>query len=82
MPILAFIGVALSGFLLPLPLFVLVAVAYALWRPGYELIILGICIDAQFGLGDSLLAYRYTLILGAVVLALNVLKPHLTFYRT
>ncbi len=78
---IAFVVVALLGFTLPLSLFLLVCIAYMLWRPGYELIVLGVCIDAQFGQGIGAFAYEYTLSIAFLVLVLGLVKPHLALYQ-
>lgn len=82
MRIVIFAGVAAFALLTPLYVFIPMALLYALWRPAYELIILGAVIDAQFGLGIASFGYLYTLVLGAIVLGAEFLKPHLSFYNT
>ncbi|MCA9364149.1 hypothetical protein KC727_02930 [Candidatus Kaiserbacteria bacterium] len=54
-------------------------VAYALWKPAYELIILGFCIDAFFG--TSTFVHQYLLLTAAIVLVAELLKPQLRFYH-
>ena len=74
---IAFLGIISLALFVPLYVFIPFAFLYALWRPSYELIVLGALIDAEFG-GH---AVYYTLILAAVVLCSELLKPHLTFYN-
>lgn len=78
---IAFIGVVLIGFLLPFWVSVIAALAYALWKPGYELILLGALIDALFSAALVDLPFVYTLTFAGIVLAANMLKPHLTIYN-
>jgi hypothetical protein len=75
------IGVALTGFLLPFWFFCCAALCYILWKPGYELIVLGMCIDAQFGTPIFGVPCLYTGATALLVLVLNLVKPHLSFYR-
>jgi hypothetical protein len=77
-----FIVVALVGLFMPIWFCILASLCYAFWWTGYELIVLGVLIDAQFGLGTSIFAYTYTLMLGAVVLSAESIKPYLSFYRS
>lgn len=81
MRITAFIGVALVGLFLPLWASVLAALLYALWKPGYELIVLGALIDAQFAPVGTHFIYLYTYAFAGVVLVTNLLKPHLAIYN-
>lgn len=73
-----FLLVVLAGFLTPFWFFVLCAIAYALWKPAYELIFLGVIIDAHFGIGTQ---YFYTLVCSLLVLVLEMTKPLLSFYE-
>lgn len=66
----------------PFFVFFVCAFLYALWRPAYELIVLGICIDALFGGAISVHGFLYTVSLGVLVLGAEVLKPHVSFYNT
>ena len=80
MRVIAIIGVGTAVLLLPLYVALPFVVLYALWRPAYELIIIGMLIDAQFGSIASF-GYIYTLTFGTLVLLAEVLKPHLAFYN-
>lgn len=80
MRILLYIGVLLTGLLLPFWACVGAVVCYSLWRPGYELITIGILIDIQFGMYSPGFAYVYTTTITGVVLTLELLKPRLSFY--
>jgi hypothetical protein len=73
------IGIAL---LAPLWLFLVCAALYALTVRGYELIVLGMFIDAQFGVASTSFPYLYTVSTGAIILVLELAKPHLTFYES
>lgn len=75
-----FIVLAVVGFLGPAWLFVLGAVAYALWRPAYELIALGFVFDAFFGNTHALSGYFYTILFGVLVIAAEFLKPYVSYY--
>ncbi len=81
MRILMFIGVALIGFLLPFWAFCIAAACYIVWKPGYELIVLGVCIDAQFGMSLLSVPYLYTVSVAVLLLVFNLMKPHLSIYR-
>lgn len=66
----------------PLWLVFLSAVVYACMRPvAYELLVLGVCIDAGFGSGFAHYGVMYTAMFGAIVLAAELIKPHLRFYE-
>jgi len=79
--LLVFILVALVGYFAPFPVFLLAAVAYLLLWPGYELFIVAVCIDAQFGAGGTMFGLLYTGAVGALVIAGAALKPHIRFYH-
>ncbi len=81
MRILFFIGVALIGLLFPLWAFCIAALCYIVWKPGYELLVLGVCIDAQFGMPLFGIPFLYTMVTALMVLVLNLIKPHLSIYR-
>lgn len=62
------------------PLAVVLMMLYALLWPGYELLLLGGMIDAQFGYSGATILPSYLLAaLGTVLLALW-LRPLVTFY--
>jgi len=73
-------GIFISGLILPLPIFIALATLYALFKPGYGLIVVAVLIDAQFGSAGGGFPYLYTAIAGTVVLTLEFLKPHLSIY--
>ncbi len=81
MRIFVFSLLFLIALLLPIWAFIPCAIAYVLWKPGYELMGIGIIIDSQFGMGSIPLGYVYTLSLGVLVLGAEFLKPHLSFYN-
>lgn len=79
--ILAF-GVVVTGALfLPFWYFVPLACVYAFVFSPYELLILGVLIDAEFGDPSLGMSYRYTLAITCIVLASFFLKPYIRFYR-
>lgn len=77
--IIAFFTLLILSTMVPLLVFVPAALAYALvWR-GYELILLGMLIDAYFGV-DVVVPY-YTLITGSLVAVAEWVKPSLLVYN-
>lgn len=56
------------------------AIFYSLWRPAYELIALGLLIDVQFGMGTASFPFIYTVVMTALVLGVELLKPYLSYY--
>ena len=76
-----YIGVALIGLLFPFWAFCIAAACYIVWKPGYELLVLGVCIDAQFGISLFGVPYLYTTVIAALLLVLNLIKPHLSIYK-
>jgi hypothetical protein len=77
---ISFIGVAIGALFLPLWSFVILAVLYAFVFSGYELIVLSVLIDAQFGDTGAGVWYAYTLSASLVLLVSVYLKPYLRFY--
>jgi len=75
-----FIVLIVIGLFTPLWLFLIASVCYAAWKPSYELIIAGVLIDSQFGLGVSSFPYLYTTSLALIVFFVELIKPHLAFY--
>ena len=75
-----YIGVFVAALLMPLWFFALCAFCYALFRPGYELILIGVLVDAQFGTASPGFPYMYTAATVLIVFGLIFLKPHLSFY--
>lgn len=82
MRIFIFCILILIALLSPFWFFAFLALLYALWQRGFELIALGMCIDAQFGTAGVAFPYLYTVSMGAIVLILELLKPHLAFYES
>ena len=78
--VVAYIGVCVTGLFFPLWLYAIAVVSYALLCPGDWLILIGILIDAQFGIHNQGFPFTYTLLTGAIVLVLEFIKPHLSFY--
>ena len=80
MRIFAFISLAVLSLIVPFYIFVIATIGYVLFFRGYEIIILGIVIDSFFGTGDIYLSLYYTSATLAVVILVNLMKPHLSLY--
>jgi len=81
MRIFCFLGIILTALFLPFWIFVCMSIIYALTWNAYELLIIGLFIDAQFGDVSRQLWYLYS-ISSAGILALTIyIKPHLRFYQ-
>lgn len=81
MRIIIFIGLLVLSLFVPFWIFLPFVFLYALWQSAYELIILGMFIDAQFGLSAVSFGYLYTFTLGTIVLVAEFIKPHMSFYN-
>ncbi len=79
--ILSFIGVVLASLFLPFWFFILYACIYALIYGPLELLVLAVCIDAQFGDVKSGVWYQYTLAVVGILIISVSLKPYLRFYE-
>ncbi len=68
--------------LTPFWFFILSCVLYVfvLRKPSYELIVIGVIIDSQFGVGVAQFSYLYTISAGTIVLIAEMSKPFLSFY--
>lgn len=76
--IIAFILIVLGVLFFSPWLMLPFVIAYAfVWR-AYELLLLSACIDAYFG-AASMIPY-YTLAAGCIIILLESIKPHLSFY--
>ncbi len=77
----SFFAIVLIGIFLPLWVFVCGACIYAFFYIPYELLIVSVFIDAQFGDAHTGVWFVYTLVVIAL-LSLSILsKPYLRFYR-
>jgi hypothetical protein len=81
MRIFLFIVIILIALFLPLWAFVIAASIYALLYTPYELLVLAVCIDAQFGDPSRGLWFLYTLCVAGVLLGSVFIKPQLRFYK-
>ncbi|HEU4677519.1 MAG TPA: hypothetical protein VFS75_02265 [Candidatus Paceibacterota bacterium] len=79
MRIIAFICLFFAALYLPLWLFALGAVAYAFTFRAYELLVLAVLIDAEFG-EPGTGAYRYTASVAIALLFAALVRPYLRFY--
>lgn len=75
-----FILVFMSALFLPVWIFGPLAVIYALAFSGYELLVIALLVDAQFGDTSRTLWYGYTLMVSVILLAAVAAKPYLKFY--
>lgn len=72
----------LCGLFGPFWLFLGAAIVYAFVWTGYELLIIAVMIDLQFGsMSATWFGLLYTLSVGVVLMVTTVLKPHLRFYN-
>lgn len=78
--IICFIGVAIMALMLPLWMFVCGAFAYAFAFSPYELLVLSMCIDAQFGDVGRGVWYMYTGAVAVVTILTLSVRPYLRFY--
>ncbi len=79
--VLSFVGVVLVGLFLPFWFFVPVAFIYALMFRPIEVLILAVCIDAQFGDVEGGIWYAYTLAGAGILIVTASMKPYLRFYE-
>lgn len=80
MRIFLFCIIVLIGLFLPLWAFACAAFVYALVYTPYEILILAMCIDAQFGDPQSGLWFLYTLTSSCILIVTVYLKPQLRLY--
>lgn len=81
MRIFLFIVIIVTALFLPLWVFALGAFVYALLYTPYEILILAVCVDAQFGDPSRGMWFLYTLSAAGIVLTTVYIKPQLRFYR-
>lgn len=74
----SFFAVLIIGIFLPLWVFVCVACLYAFFYLPYELLFVGVFIDAQFGDVHTGVWFLYTLIVIALLSLAIVSKPYYT----
>lgn len=72
--IVCFVLLVISAATGPVPLCILLAVAYALVYPALELLVLAACIDAYYGSGQW---PQYLLGATALVFVVEFLRPHI-----
>ena len=66
---------------IPVWLYVSAAVLYALFYTGYELIILGACIDSYYGFSGVTFLPYYTICTAIGLLLIEWVKPHISVYN-
>jgi hypothetical protein len=79
--IVSYIGMIGIGLFLPFWFFILSVFLYALFFTPYELLVLSVLIDAQFGNSTLFSGYAYTMVVGIAFLTTSTLKPYIRFYR-
>jgi hypothetical protein len=79
--IISFLGIVLSALFLPVWLFALLTLVYAFLFSPYEVLVLAVLVDAQFGDVGLPVWYAYTLVASLVLLFVVYLKPYLRFYK-
>jgi hypothetical protein len=80
MRIVLFSIVALIALFLPVWAFGIAALMYALFYTPYEILILALCIDAQFGDPHQGFWFIYTTMSACILLSSIFIKPQLRFY--
>lgn len=78
--IISFFGMTLAALFLPLWVFACLVPLYAFIFAPYELLALGICIDAQFGDTARGVWFAYTGVAALTMLAVMAVRPLLRFY--
>lgn len=74
------LGMVLVALFLPFWIFALLAFFYAcVWTP-YELLVIAVLIDAQFGNSELGISCMYTLVASIFFVAGTYIKPLLRFY--
>lgn len=73
------LGIGVLSVLLPWWLVLPVWGAYAYALPAYELIVIGLLLDAYHGTGSE--GWYYTVAALVITAGLELLKPHLSFYE-
>ncbi len=73
--------VVIAGFILPTPALIIVAALYAALYPAYELVALGILLDASYGVGafGVPFPFLYTLAACVIVAVMAIARPYLSF---
>jgi hypothetical protein len=71
----------LVALFLPLWVFIVGTILYALMYVPYEILFLALCIDAQFGDPSRGLWFLYTLSTAVILVASVFIKPQLRFYK-
>ncbi len=72
--ILFFIAVVIAAATGPVPFLAVLAITYALVYPAYELLVVGVFIDAYYGDGGT---PYYLIATGVLVLMVELLRPHI-----
>jgi hypothetical protein len=81
MRILFLLALVVIGYSTPFWFFIVCGALYVILWQGYELMVLGVLIDAQFAEPSIPLMYLYTLSSTALMLFALAIKPHLRFYH-
>lgn len=79
--ILSFVGIVAVAVFCPLWVFIICIIPYALFFTAYELLIVALCIDAQFGEPTAGIWYWYTLSVSSVLIVATYVKPYIRFYQ-
>lgn len=79
--ILLLLVVTLTAMFFPLWVFIVAGFVYALFYTPYEVMIIGLCIDSQFGEQARGLWYLYTLATVCIFFVTLYVRPFLRFYR-
>ncbi len=80
MRILLYIGICISALTLPFAVFCILACIYALLYSPYDLLPIGVLVDASFGDTARPVWFLYTIGVTLILICTSVLKPYLRFY--
>lgn len=80
---LSFTALFILSFALPWWFVLILSVVYAFRYCAYELIVLGVLLDAVYGgaLSSHIVPVVYTLTMTVIIFVVEILKPHLSLYK-
>ena len=78
--VLSFIAITIGVLFLPFWYVVPCIFLYAFFFTPYELLILSVCVDAEFGNSETISGYSYTITVALAIILSSYIKPYLKFY--
>jgi hypothetical protein len=78
--ILLFCVLVFATVVAPTPVFIAIALLYAFRYTAYELLLLAVCIDAYYGVGQILIPY-YTITTCVALILIEWMKPRIWLYN-